>query len=177
MTDSVTMPLPGTPAPALDLNLIIDAEWQLSQQSPDAFTMIVFYRGLHCPICKSYLQGLRANYDDWLAKGVEIVHVSMDTKEKAAQAHEDWALDPVPMGYGLTEEQARAWGLYLSEGMTDKEPKVFSEPGLFMVKPDGTLYFAEMSSTPVVRPDLGMLLRKIDFIKEKAYPPRGTLAA
>lgn len=177
MTGSPTMPLPGAPAPALDLDLIIDAEWQLSEQSPEAFTMIVFYRGLHCPICKSYLTGLRGKYDEWLAKGVEIIHVSMDTKEKAKQAHEDWGLDPVPMGYGLTEEQARAWGLYLSEGMTEKEPKLFSEPGLFLVKPDGTLYFAEMASTPIVRPDLEMLLGKIDFIKEKAYPPRGTKAA
>lgn len=177
MTDSVTMPLPGSPAPALDLKLIIDAEWKLTEQSPEAFTLIVFYRGLHCPICKSYLKGLRGMYDDWLNKGVEIIHVSMDTQEKATQAHEEWELDPVPMGYGLTEEQARAWGLYLSEGITEKEPKLFAEPGLFMVRPDGTLYFAEMSSTPIVRPDLEMLLGKIDFIKEKDYPPRGTKAA
>ena len=177
MTDTATMPLPGKPAPDLDLNLIIGAEWKLAEQSPDGFTMIVFYRGLHCPICKAYLGGLRGLYDDFLSKGVEVINVSMDTQEKAKQAHEEWELDPIPMGYGLTEEQARAWGLYLSEGMSEKEPKVFAEPGLFMVKPDGTLYFAEMASTPIVRPDLKMLLGKIDFIREKDYPPRGTKAA
>ncbi len=177
MTDTATRPLPGQPAPALDLDLIIDAEWKLSEQSPDAFTMIVFYRGLHCPICKAYLQGLRELYDDFLSKGVEVINVSMDTKEKAKQAHKEWELDPIPMGHGLAEEQARTWGLYLSEGTSEKEPKVFAEPGLFMVKPDGTLYFAEMASTPIVRPDLQMLLSKIDFIVDKKYPPRGTKAA
>ena len=174
MTQTTTMPLPGQPAPALDLDLIIDAEWKLGDQSPDAFTMIVFYRGLHCPICKGYLQGLREHYDDWLAAGVEVINVSMDTKERATQAHEEWGLDPIPMGYGLTVEQARAWGLYLSSGRTEKEPEVFSEPGLFWAKPDGTLFMAEMASAPFVRPDLEMLRSKVGFIVEKDYPPRGT---
>ncbi len=174
MTDAPTMPMPGEPAPALDIDLIIDAEWKLSEQSPDGFTMIVAYRGLHCPICKTYLQGLRGMYDDFLSKGVEVIHVSMDGKEKATKAHEDWGLDPVPMGHSLSEAQARAWGLYLSDARNEKEPEVFCEPGLFLVKPDGTLFAAEMASTPFLRPDLAMLLSKIDFVRENDYPPRGT---
>ena len=176
MTETATMPLPGQPAPDLDVKLIIDAEWKLSEQHPKAFTMIVVYRGLHCPICKSYLSGLRGLYDDFLSKGVEVLNVSMDTEGKAREAHENWGLDPIPMGYGLSEEQARAWGLHLSEGRDD-EPEVFAEPGLFLVKPNGTLYAAEMSSTPFVRPDLKLLLSKIDVVREKDYPPRGTKAA
>jgi peroxiredoxin len=177
MSDTVTMPLPGRPAPELKLDLIIGLDWVLADQSPDAFTMIVFYRGLHCPICKGYLKGLRERYDDWLAAGVEVINVSMDTKERATEAHEDWGLDPIPMGYGLTEETARAWGLYLSEGMTEKEPKLFSEPGLFWVRPDGTLYLAEMASSPIVRPDLEALRSRIGFVREKDYTPRGTYRA
>ena len=174
---SVTMPVPGNPAPSLDLELIIGAEWKLADQSPDAFTMIVFYRGLHCPICKTFLSDLRGDYDAWLEKGVEVINVSMDTKDKAEQAHHDWGLDPIPMGYGLTEAQARDWGLFLSTARNDGEPDVFSEPGLAWVKPDGTLWMLEMSSTPFVRPDMKMLLSKVDFIREKAYPPRGMKAA
>ncbi|WP_299816549.1 redoxin domain-containing protein [uncultured Jannaschia sp.] len=170
-------PVPGQPAPALKLDLIIGAEWELSEQNPDAFTMIVFYRGLHCPICKSFLSDLRGRYDAFLSKGVEIINVSMDTHEKATEAHEDWGLDPIPMGYALTESQARDWGLYLSKARTDAEPETFSEPGLALVKPDGTLYMAEVSSAPFLRPDLELLLSMIDMIREKDYPPRGTLAA
>lgn len=176
MTDAMR-PLPGQPAPTLSLDLIIRAEWELSEQSPDLFTMIVFYRGLHCRICRDYLGKVRALYDEFLTKGVEVIHVSMDTHDKATKAHEEWGLDPIPMGHGLTEEQARAWGLYLSEGRGDAEPALFAEPGLFLVRPDGTLYLAETASAPFVRPDLDLLLGKLDLIREKDYPPRGTRAA
>ena len=169
-----TMPVPGQPAPELKLDLIIDAEWDLADQSSDAFTMIVFYRGLHCPICKAFLSEMRGDYDEWLSKGVEIINVSMDTHEKATKAHEDWGLDPIPMGYGMSEATARDWGLYLSGARNDAEPDVFCEPGLAWVKPDGTLFLAERSSAPFLRPDLKMLLSKVDFIREKDYPPRGT---
>ena len=171
MTDAA--PLPGQPAPALDLELIIGLDWSLAKQSPEAFTMIVFYRGLHCPICGTYLKGLRGMYDEILAKGVEVIHVSMDGKDKATQAHEDWGLDPVPMGHSLGEAQARDWGLYLSKARNEKEPDVFAEPGLFLVRPDGTLFLAETSSAPIARPDLKLLVSKIDFIREQDYPPRG----
>ena len=171
---TVSMPMPGDQAPALDLELIIGAEWTLAEQSPKNFTMIVVYRGLHCPICKTFLGDLRGKYDTFLGKGVEVMNVSMDGKEKATKAHEDWGLDPIPMGYGLTEAQARDWGLYLSSARNDKEPDVFSEPGLFLVKPDGMLWAAEMSSVPMLRPNLDMLLGAIDFVVENDYPARGT---
>lgn len=177
MTQTTSMPLPGRAAPDLDLDLIIGAKWRLADQSPDVFTMIVFYRGLHCPICGTYLKGLHEIYDDFLSKGVEVINVSMDTKERAEKAHADWGLDPIPMGYGLSADQAKAWGLFLSDGRTDAEPELFAEPGLALVKPDGTLYVLEMASAPFVRPDLKMLLSKLDFIIEKDYPPRGTHAA
>jgi peroxiredoxin len=171
----MSRPTPGQPAPALELDLIIGMRWVLADQSPEAFTMVVAYRGLHCPICAKYLKGLRAHYDAWLAAGVEVIHVSMDEHAAASKAHDDWGLEPVPMGYGLTEAQARDWGLYLSDGR-EGEPEVFSEPGLFLVRPDGTLFLAETSSAPFARPDLEMLRSKIGFVVEKGYPPRGTRA-
>ena len=53
------------------------------------------------------------------------------------------------------------------------EPEKFSEPGLFLVKPDGTLYAAFIQTMPFARPPLDQLLGAIDFIKEKDYPARG----
>ena len=49
------------------------------------------------------------------------------------------------VGYGLPLKDARAWGLYIStsRGKTSagiEEPALFSEPGLFLVRPDSTLY-------------------------------------
>ncbi len=172
-----TTPQSDETAPALSVPLIIGTRWELAEQQPEAFTQIIVYRGFHCPVCKQYLSQMRELYDDFLAKGVETIHVSMDSEERAREAHEDWGLDPIPMGYGLTEEQAKAWGLYLSEPIQDSEKGVFAEPAIFWVRPDGRLYLAAVSNSPFARPDLEALLGKVDFIREKEYPARGRRAA
>ncbi len=171
-----TTPTPDAQAPALKLPLIIGTDWDLGDQSPDTFTQVIVYRGLHCPVCKQYLSTMRELYDDFLSKGVETIHVSMDDKERAQQAHDDWGLDPIPMGYGLSEEQAKEWGLYLSDPIQDSEKGRFAEPAVFWVRPDGRLYLAAVSNSPFARPDLKELLGKVDFIREKEYPARGRAA-
>lgn len=172
-----TVPQADHPAPDLQIPLIIGGEWSLSEQRPDAFTIIVFYRGLHCPMCKAYLEELKSKFDAFVSKGFNVITVSMDDKDRATRAHEEWGLKDIPMGYGLTEDQARAWGLYLSEAIKDAEPQVFAEPGMFWIRPDGKLYLADVSNSPFSRPDLGVLLDKADFIIDKEYPARGTKAA
>ncbi len=51
---------PGQNAPAFELPLTIDAKFELADQNPEHFTMLVFYRGKHCPICKGQLEELAA---------------------------------------------------------------------------------------------------------------------
>lgn len=171
------LPEPDAQAPDLDLPLIIGGRWSLAEQSPDTFTMIVFYRGLHCPMCKSYLQDLKSKFDDFVSKGFNVVMVSMDDEKKAKTAHQDWGLGDIPMAYDLGQDQAREWGLFISASIKDAEPDLFSEPGLFWIRPDGRLYLADVSNSPFSRPDLGVLLDKVDFIVEKNYPARGAEAA
>ena len=168
-----TTPTPDAKAPDLKLPLIIGTDWELSAQSPGAFTQIIVYRGLHCPVCKSYLGQSRALYDRFLEKGVETIHVSMDSEDRARQAHEDWGLDPIPMGYGMTADQAADWGLYVSQPIQDSEKADFAEPAVFWVRPDGRLYLAAVSNSPFARPDLEALLGKVDFIQDNDYPARG----
>lgn len=167
---------PDQPVPALDLPLTIGARYALSKQHPEHFTMLVFYRGKHCPICKSYLQELGSKLEHFVAAGVNVAAVSMDNEERAMVAHNDWKTGDVPLVYDLTEQQAREWGLYISQGRDDsEEPAVFSEPALFLVKPDGRLYFASIQNAPFTRPPLDQLLEGITFVKENGYPVRGTL--
>ncbi len=45
---------PMQPVPELDAATVDGERFRLSESRPSAFTMIVFYRGLHCPICKPY---------------------------------------------------------------------------------------------------------------------------
>lgn len=166
-------PVPETPSPELTFKLTNGELWSLTDKNPEAFTMIVFYRGLHCPVCKSYTNTLNDLVDDYADRGIEIVTVSMDTEERARTSVQDWGITDLDVGYGLTEEQARNWGLYLSHSIKDEEPELFSEPGLFLVRPDGELYYTAVNSMPFGRPDLESLLQAIDFIQENNYPPRG----
>ena len=47
------------------------------------------------------------------------------------------------------------------------------EPGLFLVRPDGTLYAASIQTMPFARPHVADVLAAVDYITKKAYPPRG----
>jgi len=73
---------------------------------------------------------------------------------------------------------ARAWGLYISTGRGTtsagvEEPALFSEPGLFLVRPDRTLYFTSVQTMPFARPHFSDILAALDFVIAKDYPARG----
>lgn len=50
---------------------------------------------------------------------------------------------------------------------------LFSEPGVFLIKPDGTLYYGSTQTMPFARPRFQDLLGAIDFAMAKDYPTRG----
>jgi len=71
----------------------------------------------------------------------------------------------------------RSFGLYISTGISDKEPDTFSAPGLMLVRPEGRLYMMSIQSVPFTRPPLDQLLMGIDYVLKNGYPTRGTKAA
>ncbi|HZZ00677.1 MAG TPA: hypothetical protein VFE36_14000, partial [Candidatus Baltobacteraceae bacterium] len=112
------------------------------------------------------------------ARGVSVVAISSDTEERAKQSKEQWGLAGVRLGYGLDLESARTWGLYISAGRGAtstgiEEPALFSEPGLFLVRPDRTLYFASVQTMPFARAHVGDVVEAIDWIVAHDYPARG----
>ena len=170
---------PRQPVPALSVDTL-DGRWDLAQRQPERFSLVVFYRGLHCPICKTYVRDLDTKLDEFAGRGVEVVAISSDTRERAGQTREDWGLQNLDLGYGLAPEQARAWGLYRSAGRGKSslgidEPAEFSEPGLFLVRPDGTLYWGNVSTMPFARPRFQEILSALDFVIKNDYPARGEL--
>ncbi len=167
-------PLPRQPAPALDLPLVGGGRFDLTACRPTQFTLVVVYRGVHCPQCKKQLFELDARLGELRDVGVdEVVAVSGDAQERAEKAVREWELDHLRVAYEMDEAAMRAWGLYVSAGLTDAEPPMFSEPGLFLVRPDATLYSAHVQSTPFARPRLDDLLTALEFVREKDYPARG----
>lgn len=170
--------MPRQPVPELTVDLAEGGTWRLADQTPKTFTMIVFYRGLHCPICSRQLREIEDLLEDFQERGVEPIAISSDTREAAEKTKDDWMLDDLTVGYGLDFATARKWGLYISEGIPKPppslpEPALFTEPGLFLVRPDGTLYFASVQTMPFARPSMQAVLAGIDFVLAKDYPARG----
>ena len=170
--------MPRQPVPALEVATVGGGTWKLADQQPATFTMVVVYRGLHCPICSRYLGDLERKLEKFREKGVEVVVISSDDAERAAAARAAWKLDHLTVGYGLDLDVARAWGLYIStsRGKTSagvEEPALFAEPGLFLVRPDGTLYFGSVQTMPFARPQFAEILQALDFVIANDYPARG----
>ncbi len=167
-------PVPRQPAPPLQVPLVGGGTLDLRAARPTAFTLVLFYRGLHCPQCRKQLTEYDQRLDELADAGLdEVVAVSGDDVERAERTVQEWGLQRLRLGYGLTEEAMRSWGLYVSKGLKDPEPPVFNEPGLFLVQPDATLYSAHVQSMPFARPHLDNLLSAAEFIRDNDYPPRG----
>ncbi|MGB3379828.1 MAG: peroxiredoxin-like family protein [Allopontixanthobacter sediminis] len=168
---------PGQKVPDIDLPLTIQARFELSKQTPENFTMLVFYRGSHCPICRSYLEEIGGRLDDFTSRGISVFAISMDDEKRAQKVDQEWSTGDLPLVYDLSEDAAREWGLYISEKREgSEEPDTFSEPGLFILRPDMTLFFAVTQSAPFTRPPLDQLLDALDYAKKNDYPARGSLS-
>lgn len=164
---------PGKEVPQLILDTTKGIKWDLRDSQPDNFTMIIFYRGIHCPVCKKYLEELNTKIDQFEDKGVNVICVSSNSQVTAEKTVKEWEIDKLNIGYGFDIEKAEEWDLYVSEAIKDSEPEIFLEPALFLVRPDAVLYSASIQSMPFARPKFDELLKSISFVLKEDYPARG----
>ena len=167
-------PTPKQQAPELTIPLLDGTLWDLRKSTAANFTLVVFYRGLHCPLCKKYLNQLKELREEFKQQGVEVIAISMDSEKRARLSRQKWELDQLPLGYNLAEETARNWGLYLSAGIKEGEPEIFSEPGLFLVDNQSQIYYAAINSNPGVGLTYQHSL-KVNYIVKNNYPARGEM--
>ena len=168
-------PTPKHKAPELQIPLLDGNQWNLRDQNNNNFTLLVLYRGLHCPVCKRYLQTLESLLDEFSTRGVGVIAISMDSEKRARLSRKNWELKNLKIGFGLSLEMAREWGLYISKAVKDGEPDVFSEPGLFLVDIENKIYYSSMNSNPWGRPYLPSFVKAVDYIVNSGYPARGEL--
>ena len=170
--------MPRHPVPALNVPLVTGERFVLGATPGERFDLVVFYRGLHCPLCAKYLLELERLVPEFEKRGVKVVAVSSDNEERGKAMAEKVKATSLKFAYGLSLRNARQWGLYISasRGKTSigiDEPELFSEPGVFIVKPDGTLYYGAVQTMPFARPPFQDLLGAIDFAIANDYPARG----
>lgn len=138
--------------------------------------MLIVYRGKHCPLCKKYFTALDSLLVGFQSLGVSVAAISADPKEKleADLAEFKWRF---PVGYGMSTDEMKRLGLYISEPRSAQETdRPFAEPGLFVVNPEGKVQIVDISNAPFTRPDLAGILNGIKIIQERSYPIRGTMA-
>jgi peroxiredoxin len=170
--------LPRNPVPALNVPLVGGGKFVLGATPGEKFDLLVFYRGLHCPLCAKYLLELERLSSEFAQRGVQVLAVSSDNEERGREMAQKVQANGVKFAYGLSLKSARQWGLYIStsRGKTSigiEEPELFSEPGVFIVRPDGTLYYGAVQTMPFARPGFQDWLGAIDFAIAKDYPARG----
>ncbi|CAN7720252.1 peroxiredoxin-like family protein [Variovorax sp. LjRoot130] len=169
---------PRQPVPALQVPTLAHGGFTLAEDAPEHFSLIVFYRGLHCPICLKYLLELGRLQPEFEKRGVKIIAISSDTRERAQAMADKLKAENLRIGYDLPLSKAREWGLYIStsRGTTSigiEEPALFAEPGVFIVRADATLYYGSVQTMPFARPHFDDLLGALDFALAKNYPARG----
>ena len=172
------MLMPRQAVPALEVPTVQHGSFKLAADAPDKFSLVVFYSGLHCPICLKYLLELGRLWPEFDKRGVKIIALSSDTQDRAQAMADKLKAPDLRIGWGLPLAVARAWGLYIStsRGTTSigiEEPALFAEPAVYLVRPDGTLYYGAVQTMPFARPHFDELLAAIDFAVAKDYPARG----
>jgi hypothetical protein len=105
------------------------------------------------------MRDLETKLPEFEKRGVGVVAISSDSRDRGEKAKADWGLANLRVGYGFDLEAARGWGLYVSSGRGPTsagvdEPALFFEPGLFLIRPDRTLYFASVQTMPLCAPPL-----------------------
>ncbi len=173
--------IPRQAVPPLQVPTLDHGNFTLSEDAATNYTLVVFYRGLHCPICLKYLLELGRLQPEFDKRGVKVIALSSDGQERAQAMAAKLGAPGLRVGYGLGLASAREWGLYIStsRGTTSigiEEPALFAEPGVFIVRPDATLYYGAVQTMPFARPHFDELLAAIDFALAKGYPARGEYA-
>lgn len=172
------MLIPRQAVPELDVPTLSHGGFDLHSESPQNFSLIVFFRGLHCPLCIKTLKELGQLLPDFAQCGVSVIAISSDDEIRAKEMAVKVGVTDLRFGYDLPLSVAKQWGLYISEGIGKtsigvEEPMRFAEPGVFLIKPDQTLYYGAVQTMPFARPSFADLLMAIDFAIGKNYPARG----
>ncbi|WP_298208253.1 peroxiredoxin-like family protein [Acidovorax sp.] len=172
------MLMPRQTAPALEFPTLKGDLFRLADENPAHFTLVTFYRGLHCPLCATYLKELERLVPAFAERGVTTIAVSSDEQERAQAMADKIGATNLRIGYGLSLDVARNWGLYISSGRGKtsigiEEPALFSEPAVYLVRPDQSIYYVSVQSMPFVRPAFAEMVQALDFVIKNNYPARG----
>src|SRR3546814_1173523 len=130
------MLLPRQSVPERRVPTLAHCEFDLARDAPERFTLISFYRGLHCPICLKYLRDLGSLVPEYERRGTKVIAISSDAPGRAEEMASKVGAENLRFGHSLPLTVARQWGIYISasrgkSSIGVEEPSLFSDPGVF----------------------------------------------
>ena len=165
----------GAPFPSITKSALDGSTRDLSKPLDGKdWQMVVVYRGRHCPLCTRFLNEITEYKARLEAINIDLVAVSGDSQEQLEE-HTSRLEVNFPLFFGLTLEEMKSLGLYISHPRSEQETDhPFAEPGLYVINEHGTLQVVDISNNPFVRPDLENLVSGLEWIRKNDYPIRGT---
>lgn len=158
---------PNQRFPAISVPRIGGGELRFGPESAVGayWTLVLVYRGKHCPICTRTLGELDALREDLRALDVEVLAVSADSEARATE-HITEIRPSFPVGYGLDVDAMRRLGLYISKPRPQSGIDwPFAEPGLFVLNERGEVLVVDVSNVPFARPDLAGVVRGLRYLR------------
>ena len=95
------MLLPRQKTPDLTLPTLDHGQFDLAKETSERGTVVCFYRGLHCPICATYLTELQKRSADFAERGVGTIAISSDGEERTRAMADKIGNGGLRFGYGL----------------------------------------------------------------------------
>lgn len=130
-------PTPRQAVPPLQAPLLGGGgRYDLTRSTPDRFSLIVVYRGRHCPACCAFLASLARQRHEFARRGVQVIAISADSLERATHTREKcgWrscqsamACPPRPAATGACTSRPRRQVLHAPI----EDPPIFAKPGLY----------------------------------------------
>lgn len=167
----------GTIAPDFSESVSDNENIVLSELYAKSPVVLVFYRGGWCKFCNIQLQEYQQRIEDFKSAGIEVIAVSIDSKETAADYKEKQQLDFNVIGnpqgdlikdYNVTfyvpRNLARKYkhefniDLYAASG---REDGLIAVPATYVINTEGLIVYSEADINYRVRP-------KIDDVLEAA---------
>jgi len=123
-----------------------------------------------CPFCRGTIKGLKGEFQKLVEAHIDVVIASADLLDAAKKlvAENDGSL-PFPVGYGLTVDQLKTIGTYISSPTHYIEQKhQFSEPAWFLLTPEGKIKYLDYGSAPFTgRPVVDNLIAGHNFSEKR----------
>ena len=124
------MLIPRQTVPALAVPTLSHGTFNIATDSPEQFSLVVFYRGLHCPICHKYLLELGRLLPEFTKRGVKVIALSSDTEERA-QAMADKLNAPDLRVGTACPWRLHARGVFTSARPVGRHPSASRSPRCF----------------------------------------------